>query len=134
MNHLSSFLIQLRKESTDKAFVTAHKTRFNIRILQFLYKKKYIEHFTVDELKNTIKIFFNNSTFKTSNFASSRLISTPGNKVYKSYKNLKHQYKAKQGTIISTPKGLKQVYELKNKKDNLGGEPILTLPRINFEF
>lgn len=119
MNNLNNLIINLKKESNNVVFVIAKKTNLNLKILKFLYKKKFIESFCANNLNNTIKIYFNFSTFKNLNFKFSKLISTPGNKIYSNYKGLN---KYTNGSIISTNKGLYNIADLKNKKFKSGGE------------
>ena len=119
MNNLNNLILQLKKESENNNFVIVKKTKININILKFLYDKKYIEMFQINNYLNLIKIYFNHTSFKFLNFKFISLISKPGNKIYSPYKKL---FKYGKGTVVSTSKGLKQISELKKNKFKLGGE------------
>jgi small subunit ribosomal protein S8 len=107
MNLISNMISIIKVGSIAKHLdVTVQNSKLCINILSVLYRLGYIRGFTIKN-KKFIKVFLKYSDNKPT-IRSISVISTPGRRIYLSYKGLEAGLKKKSAGfyVISTSKGL----------------------------
>jgi ribosomal protein S8 len=113
---------------TKRLIVRCTTNKLNLRILHKFVLEGYIRGFGIDSLNSKkLCIFLKYDEQYNSILRNLKVISTPGNRVYFSYKRVLEAYSRGETYLLTTTKGLFTINEIIYFRLQIGGEVILQI-------